>query len=530
MCGACDERSHPHLRRASDTGDGSGGNVRGVSRRGFLGGLGSAAALGGAALVAAAQAQAEVAKPPLATALPVGTPLRVKPALLYQLYQRHEKTSWRGYGGLKTREDVDQEAKRIEEELKALSAQADFPIEWLPLAIVGSDAEQAAVAAGEGDVLLVYASGGPQHWLERLAATKKPNLMFLRHKSGPVYLWYEIAHWRFLRKSEDAFREPNMTLDDIVVDDYAEVLWRLRALYGLKNAKGTKCLAVGGLQSYSAPGQRCGPAHVKDVWGYDIRTVPTEEVVGRVQKARADAARVAEAQRQADELLAQPGVTLGTEKRFVANTFLALRVFKEIMAETGTTNLGVANCMGSLIGVLDTPPCLVLSLLNDEGYTAFCHTDYTHTPPGVLLRWISGKPSFVNNSHLPHAGVVTLAHCAAPRRMNGRDFEPTRIVTHFESDYGAATKVEYRKGQVLTVLVPNLVCTKWVGFRGKVLDSPSYDMCRSQIDLEIDGDWRRLSRVMEGFHTVTCYGDYLREVAYALRKIGIQWENVSDVS
>ena len=509
-------------------GNPSGDSVAGVSRRGFLGGLGGVAVVGGAALLAAADARAAETGQAPGMALPAGNPLRVKPALVYGLAQRREKTSWRGYGGLKTQDDVTQEAKRIEEELKKLASSADFPMAVLPLSLVGNGNEAAAAAATDCDVLLVYASGGAQGWLEALAASKKANIMFLRHKSGPFYLWYEIAHWRFLRKSEDAFREPNMDVGDIVVDDYGDVLWRLRALYGLKNAKGTKCIAIGGLQSYSGPGQRCGPAHVKEVWGYEIKAVPDAEVIQRLQKAGADANVMKDVQRQAEELLAQPNVTLQTDKRFVVNSFLALRVFKEIMGEAGATNLGVANCMGSLIGLLDTPPCLVLSLLNDEGLTAFCHTDYTHTPPGVLLRWISGKPSFVSNSHFPHHGVITLAHCAAPRKMNGKDYEPTKILTHFESDYGAATKVEYKKGQITTNLIPNLTCTKWLGFRGKILDSPSYDACRSQMDVEIDGDWRKLLRDMQGFHTVTCYGDYFREVGYALKKLGIAWENVSE--
>jgi hypothetical protein len=138
----------------------------------------------------------------------------------------------------------------------------------------------------------------------------------------------------------------------------------------------------------------------------------------------------------------------GTDRRFVVNTFLSLRYPRTDGAHQ-CTNLGVANCMGGLILVLDTPP-VALSLLNDAGLTAFCHTDVSHTLPGVLLRWVSGKPSFVCNSHFPHHGVVTLAHCAAPRKMNGRDYEPTKIMTHYESDYGAATKVQYRKGQAIT--------------------------------------------------------------------------------
>ncbi len=111
--------------------------------------------------------------------------------------------------------------------------------------------------------------------------------------------------------------------------------------------------------------------------------------------------------------------------------------------------------------------------------------------------------------------------------MNGRDNEPTKIMTHYESDYGAATRVEFTKGQVLTNLVPNLTCTKWLGYRSKIVDVPNYPACRSQIDMAIDGDWHKLLHDMPGFHTVVCYGDYLREVGYALKKTGIAWQNVS---
>jgi L-fucose isomerase-like protein len=454
--------------------------------------------------------------------------LRVKPALVYALAQRREKTSWRGYGGLHSKEDVDQEAARITQELKELAAKADFGLDVQPVSLVGSDAEVAAAAAAECDVILVYASGGSQAWLENLAACGKPNVMFLRHKSGPFYLWYEIAHWRLLRKSEDAFTEPNMDVDDIVVDDYGDVLWRLRALYGLVNTKGTKIAAIGGHQAYSTPGNQLGPTHARDVWGMEIIEVPIDQVAQRMQHDRGDAGVMSQIEKQAETLLAQPGVTLETDRRFIVNSFLVLRVFREILRETGATNLGVANCMGSLIGVLDTTPCLVLSLLNDQGYTAFCHVDLTHTPPGVLLRWISGKPSFVCNSHFPHHGLMTLAHCAAPRRMDGKQDEPTKIMTHFESDYGAATKVEYRQGQITTNIVPNLHCSKWFGYRAKILDSPAFDACRSQMDVQIDGDWRRLLKEMEGFHTQVCYGDYLREIGYALKKVGIPWVCVSE--
>jgi len=497
-----------------------------VSRRGFLALGGLTALAAESALVPAGQALAAATAPKAGAGLPPGTPLRVKPLLIYSIAQRREKTSWRPYGGLKNRADVDQEAGRIDAELKTLAAQAEFPIDMAPAALVGSDAEAAEAVKAEADALLLFASGGPVEWLDRLVASKKPCVMFVRHLSGPVYLWYEIVHWRYLRRNEDEMKPTGLGIDDVVVDDYGDVLWRLRALYGVKNAKGTVCLALGGLQSYSGPGTKYGPTRAKEVWGFEIKPVPDAEVAKRLQKARSDPAVLQEAERLAALLLAQPNVTLQTERRHVVSTFVALHVIRGIMGELKATNLGVSNCMGSLIQLLDTPPCLATSILNDEGLTAFCHSDYTHTPPGILMRWISGKPSWVCNSHFPYHGIMSFAHCAAPRRMNGKDLEPVKIMTHFESDYGAATKVEYTKGQTVTCIVPNLACTKWQGFRGKVVDSPSTDSCRSQMDVAVDGNWQKLLTDMQGFHTIVTYGDYLREVGYALKKVGMGWDSV----
>lgn len=132
----------------------------GMSRRGFLGSLGGAAALGSLTLAAAPQARGASAKPAARTTLPPGAALRVKAALAYQLPRRRAKTSWRDYGGLQTQRDVNEEAKRIQAELKKLAADAEFPIEVLPLALITNDRQAKEVAAGDCDTILVYAASG----------------------------------------------------------------------------------------------------------------------------------------------------------------------------------------------------------------------------------------------------------------------------------------------------------------------------------------------------------------------------------
>ena len=59
-------------------------------------------------------------------------------------------------------------------------------------------------------------------------------------------------------------------------------------------------------------------------------------------------------------------------------------------------------------------------------------------------------------------------------------------------------------------------------------DNPCFAICRSQQDVEIQGDWKRLIREARDSHWMMVYGDYLREVGYAARKIGLTWDNVSE--
>jgi hypothetical protein len=289
----------------------------GLSRRAFLERTGTAAALGALAWLEAWPARAVPSGVVAGTPLPFGQPLRVKPPLVYHLDQPREKTSWRSYGGLRSPADVDRECERITRELEVLSDQAAFPLQFEPLSRVNSDADARASADAEADVLLVFGASGAQHWIEQLAASGKPTILFVRRKSGPVYLWYEIAHWRLLRKSEDTKAEPNLDFDDVVVDEYVDVLWRLRALYGLKNARGTRMLALGGTEHYSRPAQELAPAHARDVWGYETVIVPPEELRPRIAKVKSEPEAVREAERLADELIAQPNVALDQQQAFL---------------------------------------------------------------------------------------------------------------------------------------------------------------------------------------------------------------------
>jgi L-fucose isomerase-like protein len=180
--------------------------------------------------------------------------------------------------------------------------------------------------------------------------------------------------------------------------------------------------------------------------------------------------------------------------------------------------------MGTIMPIAETTACLTLSTLNDAGFQAYCESDFVLIPSGMLLANISGRPQFMNDPTYPHHGVVTEAHCSGPRKMDGKNLEPVRLVTHFESDYGAAPKVEMKKGTVCTNIIPDFGFKKYFGFRGEIADAPFLPICRDQVDVAYRFPDERLTLNLPGFHWEFCYGDYLREFGYALKKTGIGWE------
>jgi hypothetical protein len=495
---------------------------RGFNRRAFLKGMGATAVAGMALgnlswpLPAGAEVEPDVGL--------VRRPLKVKPILSYEIPERRFQTSWRSWGGIQTRADVEQESGRIRGELDKLRSVSDFPVEFLPLSAVRKAADLSSVAdLADSDAILLYAAGGWMDVFDTLGGIGKDVIIFCRHRSGPVYLWYEIVSPRYLRQHTDAPAVKGVTDADVVIDNQEELLWRLRGLAGLRNTMNTRILAIGGPDAWAQP-KGVVPRLVENIWKFDLRTFPYEELGPLLQAARADREAVKKARDQAAAYLSSPGTTLETDRSFVENAFLLEQVFLGLMKQAGCRAITINGCMGTIMPLAETSACLTLSLLNDAGYLAFCESDFVVIPSGVLLANISGKPVFLNDPTYPHEKIITLAHCTAPRKMDGRKREPARILTHFESDYGAAPKVEMSRGQVLTNIVPDFASKRWVGLKGEIADAPFLPICRSQIDVRFACDSLTLAQRMPGFHWMTGYGDYIRETGYALRRVNIAWD------
>ena len=182
--------------------------------------------------------------------------------------------------------------------------------------------------------MLLYAASNASLFHPCCAADpKRDTIVFVRHKSGPTYYGYECLGIRFfpipapeLWQKNSADDHGPVTLDDVVVDDYDDVLWRLRSLHGLKNFVGQRVLALGGPQGKYDP---TAPEVARQRYRLEIHDVAYEDLAARLQSVASDANLQKWCAVSTDRYLAMPNTQLETKREFIHRAFALYLVFKQ---------------------------------------------------------------------------------------------------------------------------------------------------------------------------------------------------------
>ncbi len=75
-------------------------------------------------------------------------------------------------------------------------------------------------------------------------------------------------------------------------------------------------------------------------------------------------------------------------------------------------------------------------------------------------------------------------------------------MTHSESDYGAAPKVEMPLGQPVTVVVPDFASKRWLEVFRRSRVEPLYAICRTQVDVRFEAPSQTVAARMPGYRSV----------------------------
>ncbi len=168
--------------------------------------------------------------------------------------------------------------------------------------------------------------------------------------------------------------------------------------------------------------------------------------------------------------------------------------------------------------------CIGLSKLNDEGIVAGCEGDIPSTVGMIVMQETSGRPAFMGNPSFIAGHRIVLAHCTVARSLVGG----VRFRSHFESGKGVALAGEFEKGARVTVLRFARGYGLLRAGAGRImLGKPwSEDLCRTQVDIRMDGDAEVFLRRPIGNHLVMTYGDHVDALNQMASVAGIEFEQV----
>lgn len=168
--------------------------------------------------------------------------------------------------------------------------------------------------------------------------------------------------------------------------------------------------------------------------------------------------------------------------------------------------------------------CLALSRLNDEGIVAGCEGDIPSTVGMITLAEISGNPAFMGNPSFIDRHRLVLAHCTVATKLT----KAYHYRSHFESGVGVALAGRFRKGARVTVARYGKGYGLIRAGGGTIVRGEpwSKDLCRTQVEIRMDGDADLFWKRPMGNHLVMTYGNHVNSLKGLASIAGIEFEEV----
>jgi L-fucose isomerase-like protein len=273
---------------------------------------------------------------------------------------------------------------------------------------------------------------------------------------------------------------------------------------------------VGGPSSwltYSLPDEKSLEGRL----GIKILTIPMQEFDGAYERARKPLVTklAKEARSKA------PSDTEITEEDFDKSARMCVAL-RELLERHELTSLSV-RCF-DFIGKYGATGCYAVSFLNERGVVAGCEGDIPATVAMITLSEVTGSPTFLANPTYIRGHRLMLAHCTiAPKLTKGY-----RYRTHFESGLGVAISGALKDGERVTVARYDREYSILRAGEGRIIkgDAWSEELCRTQAEIEMDGDAEIIKENPIGNHIVMTYGNHVSSLRELAALAGMRFEEI----
>ncbi len=182
------------------------------------------------------------------------------------------------------------------------------------------------------------------------------------------------------------------------------------------------------------------------------------------------------------------------------------------------------DCLGMFYtGRITAYPCLSHFQMNNDGSTGVCEGDVNSTCTQLMMRYLTGRPGYVSDPVIDTSkDEIIYAHCVAHNRAFGPKGKsnPYIIRSHAEDGKGAVVQSLLPVGEAVTTLEFEVWSKRTVVHTGKTtrnVDEPK--ACRTKLAARTNAQ-TVLDNWDFGWHRVTVYGDWRREVKQLAKLYG----------
>lgn len=258
------------------------------------------------------------------------------------------------------------------------------------------------------------------------------------------------------------------------------------------------------------------PGSAREVWGPQVVPVDIDEVLRLLEEVRSKpgaGAALKEAFLKGAKAVREPDDADLTK---AAQVYVALRT----LVDRERLDALTVRCF-DLVLKAGTTGCLALSTLTDEGVIAGCEGDLPATLTMMLLSAVSGETPFMANPAQVDAaaGSLWLAHCTVGRKL----LTAYTVRSHFESGIGVGIQGKLRPGPVTLARIGGAGLNRLYVAEGTLVANGSADnLCRTQVQVKLDGGVDYFLRRPLGNHHVLVYGRWGEALRAYAALIGVE--------
>lgn len=378
-------------------------------------------------------------------------------------------------------------------------------IEFLPVtARKDEDAKAILQSDAEVDGYIVYLAGCLWGSVpEIIAASGKPTVFIdnLFAGSGKFLTGYARA------------RRQGLKVAGVSSSDFKDVVEAARCIDCITKLRHSTVLVVGG-----QPDKK-----IEEHFGTKMQGIDFNEISAAYKKADHS-----EAKKWSERWMREAAKIIEPSLQDIEQSAVMYIAMRDLMNKYQSRAIAV-NCLGGFYGGhIPAYPCLGFMQLNNDGSVGACEADQRSALTMLLMTYLVSRPGFISDPVIDTAkNQIIYAHCVAPTKVFGPQgtSNPYHIRSHSEDRKGACNRSLMPLGEMTTTLLFDAGKKEVILHQGKTVANIDLDLaCRNKLAAEVEGDIYKLMNFWDtwGWHRVTFYGDYKRQVFNVASLLGFE--------